>query len=44
MKDKGEGRQKLYGLVVSESRTYKLRKNETKDGGILLGGEGKEVA
>lgn len=35
---------KLCMAVVSESRTYKLRKNETQDGGIFLGGEGKEVA
>ena len=34
---------KLCMAVVSESRTYKLRMNETKDGGILLGEEGKEV-
>lgn len=35
---------KLCMAVVSESNNYKLRKNETKDGGILLSGEGKEVA
>ena len=29
VKDKGEGRQKLYGLEASESGKYNLRKNET---------------
>ena len=29
--------------VVSESGTYKLRQNETKDGGILLCGKGKGI-
>ena len=42
----GEGGEqvKLCMAVVSERRTYKLRKNETKECGILLCGEGKLIA